>query len=81
VPPGGFGVVLEALSTISGESVAIKRIPLSNVRPEDLESVLDELRLLQRLSHPNIVQVRTVPPACGGSQHYRCFTLRTSCAL
>jgi serine/threonine protein kinase len=56
--PGGFGVVISALDTISGESVAIKRIPLSNVRSEDLDSVLDELRLLQRLSHPNIVQVR-----------------------
>ena len=55
---GGFGTVFEAFNAATGESVAIKRVSLANVKPDELEGILEELRLLQRLEHPNIVQYK-----------------------
>lgn len=53
---GGFGVVFEALHSQTGESVAIKRISLSNVGPAELADIQGEIELLKQLSHPNIVR-------------------------
>ena len=52
----GFGVVFEALHSQTGESVAIKRISLSNVGPAELADIQGEIELLKQLSHPNIVR-------------------------
>jgi serine/threonine protein kinase len=53
---GGFGVVFEALHSVTGESVAIKRISLANVGPAELVDIQQEIELLKQLSHPNIVR-------------------------
>lgn len=53
---GGFGVVFEALDTITGERVAVKRISLSKVGPEELADLQAEINLLRQLKHPNIVR-------------------------
>jgi len=53
---GGFGVVFEALHSQTGESVAIKRISLTNVGPAELADIQGEIELLKQLSHPNIVR-------------------------
>eukprot|EP01083_Nonionella_stella_P315799 1141735_1 len=55
---GTYGVVYRAIDRVTGEYVAVKRIrsvaekegfPLTSVR---------EIKILQRLSHPNIVDLR-----------------------
>lgn len=53
---GGFGIVFEALNTLTGESVAVKRIPLRTAKDEDLRSLQAEINLLKALIHPNVVR-------------------------
>lgn len=54
---GAFGVVFEALDRRTGSRVAVKRLPLYSVSPEDLPAILSEIDLLKRLEHPNIVKL------------------------
>lgn len=54
---GAFGVVFEALDRRTGSRVAVKRLPLYSVPPEDLPQILSEIDLLKRLEHPNIVRL------------------------
>ena len=51
---GGFGTVYECL-TDAGGLVAVKRISLRNLPKEQLETIEQEIFLLKKLSHPNIV--------------------------
>eukprot|EP01138_Halocafeteria_seosinensis_P011166 gb/GECG01011404.1/.p1 GENE.gb/GECG01011404.1/~~gb/GECG01011404.1/.p1 ORF type:complete len:1434 (+),score=250.95 gb/GECG01011404.1/:1-4302(+) len=53
---GGFGVVYLALDTMTGKSVAVKRLSLQSMNEEDIEITQGEIELLKKLRHPNIVE-------------------------
>jgi serine/threonine protein kinase len=55
---GGFAVVYAAFNVVTGDFVAVKRFPLSNVDDESLSKIQDEIELMQQLKHPNIVEYR-----------------------
>ncbi|ORX81854.1 Pkinase-domain-containing protein [Anaeromyces robustus] len=52
---GQFGCVYRALNLVTGQIVAIKRIKLEDQNKEDIDSLMQEVELLQSLSHPCIV--------------------------
>jgi len=52
---GQFGCVYRALNLVTGQIVAIKRIKLEEQNKEDIDSLMQEVELLQSLSHPCIV--------------------------
>ncbi|KAL6600030.1 kinase-like protein [Neocallimastix sp. 'constans'] len=52
---GQFGCVYRALNLVSGQIVAIKRIRLEDQNKDDIDSLMQEVELLQSLSHPCIV--------------------------
>jgi translation initiation factor 2-alpha kinase 3 len=64
VGKGGYGKVFKAKHKLDGSSYAVKRIPVSPAKvakiqehgPEELESMLEEVRSLARFEHPNIVR-------------------------
>jgi DNA-binding NarL/FixJ family response regulator len=58
---GGMGDVYMGIDTLSGETVAIKklRIELTGNMPQVVERFLREGEALRRLNHPNIVKVLT----------------------
>jgi len=53
---GGFGEVFYAQNHETGDFVAVKRIPLRNMKKEQLNGVLEEINLLKMLDNPNIVR-------------------------
>lgn len=61
---GGYGEVFAVRHKISGVEYAIKKIPVSGLRlrkirergQAELDALLNELRVLARLDHPNIVR-------------------------
>ena len=53
---GGFGEVFYAQNHNTGDFVAVKRIPLKNMKKEQLSGVLEEINLLKMLDNPNIVR-------------------------
>eukprot|EP00938_MAST-03A_sp_MAST-3A-sp1_P007488 g7488.t1 len=53
---GGFGEVFYAQNHNTGDFVAVKRIPLRNMKKEQLNGVLEEINLLKMLDNPNIVR-------------------------
>lgn len=53
---GGFGIVYRGLNIETGLTVAIKRVTISGTPKDELENIEGEIRLLQNLKHPNIVQ-------------------------
>ena len=53
---GGYGTVYKGINAESGMTVAVKRVNLAGIPPQDLESIEMEIRLLQNLAHPNIVK-------------------------
>ena len=54
---GASGIVYLAKDTLLGKQVALKEI---SAQGEEKERVLEEARVLDRLHHPNIVQVNSV---------------------
>ena len=54
---GASGIVYLAKDTLLGKQVALKEI---SAQGDDLERFLEEARVLDRLRHPNIVQVNSV---------------------
>ena len=54
--PGGFGEVFYAQNHNTGDFVVVKRIPLRNMKKEQLNGVLEEINLLKMLDNPNIVR-------------------------
>jgi len=52
---GQFGCVYRALNLVTGQIVAIKRIKLEDQNKKDIDSLMQEVELLQSLSHPCIV--------------------------
>jgi len=59
---GATGIVYLAWDTLLRKQVALKEI---NVQAGDMERFLEEARLLDRLRHPNIVQVHSVDKVDG----------------
>lgn len=53
---GAFGSVYRALNLSTGETVAIKTVPTSNLSRADLTVIMQEIDLLKNLHHPNIVK-------------------------
>jgi len=52
---GQFGCVYRALNLVTGQIVAIKRIKIEEQNKKDIDSLMQEVELLQSLSHPCIV--------------------------
>lgn len=53
---GQFGAVYKALNRDTGHVAAIKRISLENYTGKEVDELMQEVELLESLSHPNIVQ-------------------------
>ena len=53
---GAYAEVLEAMNADSGETVALKRFEVKFVKNEALASMEQEIELMKRLNHPNIVK-------------------------
>ncbi|KAL1924306.1 uncharacterized protein VTP21DRAFT_7341 [Calcarisporiella thermophila] len=53
---GQFGAVYRALNLGTGQMVAVKRIKLDKDNEDQIDSVMQEIELLQTLSHPSIVR-------------------------
>ncbi|ODV91955.1 hypothetical protein CANCADRAFT_42581 [Tortispora caseinolytica NRRL Y-17796] len=58
VGKGAFGVVYKGLHKLTGETVALKEIRISNLSTSELSSMTEEIRLLKNLNHPNIVKYK-----------------------
>lgn len=83
VGKGGYGKVYKAKHKLDGLLYAVKRIPISQAKqsriqehgPQELESMLEEVRALARFEHANIVryynawlEFTTTPPDISGSR-------------
>ncbi len=53
---GGFGVVYQGLNTATGELIAVKQLSDIAVSGSELQVMEHEIKLLQGLSHPNVVR-------------------------
>ncbi|KAG8836037.1 hypothetical protein FRC17_010501 [Serendipita sp. 399] len=53
---GQFGAVYRALNLNTGQMVAVKRISLHGLSEEEISSLMKEVDVLKRLSHPSIVK-------------------------
>ena len=53
---GSYGVVYKALNTLTGETVAIKKIRLEKEDDGVPSTAIREISLLKNLKHPNIVE-------------------------
>ncbi|KAG7853137.1 hypothetical protein KL941_000187 [Ogataea angusta] len=54
---GAFSVVVKALDTETQDFVAIKIIDKTNMKPEQINSVLKEISIMSRLDHKNITKL------------------------
>jgi len=54
---GMFSKVYSAVDSVTGSLVAIKKVETGYLSPRDLERIRQELSLLKRLIHPNIVSL------------------------
>lgn len=54
---GAFGVVYSATHKVSGDIRAIKSIAKGKITKNQTESILNEIRILQSLDHPNILKI------------------------
>ena len=58
---GAFGRVYKGLNTQTNEVVAIKMVPLIRLKTDNKKTIIDEIDLMKRLDHKNIVKyVETV---------------------
>eukprot|EP01126_Amoeba_proteus_P035262 TRINITY_DN3548_c0_g1_i1.p1 TRINITY_DN3548_c0_g1~~TRINITY_DN3548_c0_g1_i1.p1 ORF type:complete len:345 (-),score=57.37 TRINITY_DN3548_c0_g1_i1:777-1751(-) len=53
---GGWGVVYKGLNQTNAEVVAVKQVKLAGIPKDELKGMMNEITLLQRLNHPNIVR-------------------------
>ncbi|KAF9454333.1 hypothetical protein P691DRAFT_809889 [Macrolepiota fuliginosa MF-IS2] len=53
---GQFGSVYRALNLNTGQMVAVKRIRLEGLKEDEISTLMDEVDLVKRLSHPGIVK-------------------------
>lgn len=54
---GTYGVVYKAIDTLTGQTVAIKKIRLGNQKEGLNFTALREIKLLKELKHPNIIEL------------------------
>ncbi|CAM9231751.1 unnamed protein product [Chrysoparadoxa australica] len=59
---GAYGVVISAMDDVSGEKVAIKKIPRAFEDLIDAKRILREIKLLRHFSHENIISVLDIQP-------------------
>lgn len=57
---GTYGVVYKAINTLTGETVAIKKIRLEKEDDGVPSTAIREISLLKNLKHPNIVELKEV---------------------
>ncbi|PWN48605.1 hypothetical protein IE53DRAFT_319044 [Violaceomyces palustris] len=55
---GAFGSVYRGLNWMTGETVAVKQIQLTNIPKSELGEIMSEIDLLKNLNHPNIVKYK-----------------------
>lgn len=68
---GAFGRVYKGINCETGEVVAIKMVPLIRLKSDNKKSIIDEIDLMRRLDHKNIVKyIETVQ-----SGHQLCIIL------
>lgn len=60
VGSGAYGVVVQALDTVSGEQVAIKKIEKGLEHPTLAKRTLRELKILRLIQHENIINTKTI---------------------
>jgi len=53
---GKYGVVKEAIDKTTGEVLAVKIVSKSKLGKVELESIKDEVKILQTMDHPNIIK-------------------------
>ena len=53
---GAFGSVYRALNLVTGQTLAVKQIHLSNIPRSEVKVIMMEIDLLKNLHHPNIVK-------------------------
>jgi serine/threonine protein kinase len=53
---GQFGLVYRALNFNTGQTVAVKRISLKDLKEDEVTHLMREVDLLKTLSHPSIVR-------------------------
>lgn len=73
---GTYGTVYRARDKDSGQIVALKKVRVHNAKDGFPRSSLREIRVLRKLSHPNIVELREV--VCG-KQHGSVFLVFEYC--
>jgi serine/threonine-protein kinase len=66
---GGMGVVYEALDAKSGERVAVKLVRGAQT-PKRLSRFESEIRILERVRHPNLVALRAHGATAGGARFF-----------
>jgi len=54
---GGFSVVKKGKNRKNGEDVAVKCIKKKNLKKEELQLLTREIAIMQKLTHPNIIQL------------------------
>jgi serine/threonine protein kinase len=62
---GAYGIVIAAKDNISGDNVAIKKIPNAFANLTDTKRTLREIKLLRHLQHENVISLRDIfrPPS------------------
>ena len=73
---GAFGTVYKAESTLTGELVAIKQLDYSEFSDSERDAMQQELSVMPRLSHPNIVNYKAVVT---DSQNQRVYIVMEFC--
>ena len=53
---GAYSSVYVGMNVDSGQVIAVKQIPLSNITSSQIDPIMMEIDLLKQLNHPNIVQ-------------------------
>lgn len=54
---GNFAVVKKAVRRTNGQVVALKIVKKSTLKPKELETIHDEVEIMQRIDHPNCVRL------------------------
>ena len=53
---GSYGVVYKVKSRKNGTIFALKKIPINHMKPKNQRESLQEMLILKKLSHPNIIR-------------------------
>jgi serine/threonine protein kinase len=67
---GAYGVVISASDSVTGDKVAIKKVPKAFEDLIDAKRILREVKLLRHFSHENVIAVRDILPPARGIDDY-----------